>query len=76
MSEDASKLTVDDLCKQIDAVGARALGLIDKIQKERDKYRDALREVYDHAVDEYDGPEDHTHSTYLQIAGGALGLIP
>jgi len=40
------------------------------------KYRGALEEIHDHALDKYDGPEDRTHGPYLSMAAERLGIHP
>lgn len=46
------------------------------VQRENKRLRETLQEIYSHAQEEYDGPEDHTHGPYLELAGVALGKMP
>lgn len=58
---------------QADELAAVKTTLIE-IQRQRDKYCQALMDIHERATDNFDGDEDSVHGPYLMMAAHGLGF--
>jgi hypothetical protein len=75
-STDLRHPTIDDICKQVDAVGVKAMQLIEHLQERRDEFKTALNRM----VLAHENLSNDTEGKYPPLDAGCIectaGTVP